>query len=276
MVSIFGNRKLISKIIGNAPLYPKGKFDEYIIGAAVKQPNSNDIYIGDSHYDAFKEAGVTSVSDWDNWEEGFVTNKGKFVSREQAFSLAKKNKQIDKDTISHINKMRDKDQDPYLNSEWIGYYPGAKINPDEIGKFDENVPRTVASRFLTAQRKKIASSYIQDICFKDLPEEIKKDVFRFCNCKPITKFIQYGMVVSELLGMVDPHNFKLAEDHINSEEMSEDEVDETYARIPTKYILIVNGKICDGHHFLAAASRIGITNSLNVLDLSPARFQTQS
>lgn len=132
----------------------------------------------------------------------------------------------------------------------------------------------VVARFLTAQRKKIASSYIQDISFKDLPEEIKKDVIRFCSCTPDTKFIQYGMVVSELLGMVDTHNYELAKEHIDSEEMSEDEVDETHAKIPIKYILIVNGRIVDGHHFLCKASKIGVTNSLNILDLSPARFQS--
>ena len=49
--------------------------------------------------------------------------------------------------------------------------------------------------------------------------------------------------------------------------------DAFFKKAKEKYILLVNDQIVDGHHFLAKAKYFNVTNSLNVLDLTPARFQ---
>jgi hypothetical protein len=124
-----------------------------------------------------------------------------------------------------------------------------------------------------APAEKVASAYIKDVAFKDLPKTVQKEVERFAKCRADTKFIHYGMVVSELLSRVDPHNFAIAKDHLKKEKVDKSAL---YDKAKTKYILIVNESVVDGHHFIAACDKAGLTSSLNVLDLSPARFQKVS
>jgi len=124
-----------------------------------------------------------------------------------------------------------------------------------------------------APAHKVASAYIRDIEFKDLPKDIQKDVERFAKCNPTTRLIHYGMVVSELLNCVDPHNYDLAKKHLGDVKGDKGELKK---RAETKYILMMNGRIVDGHHFLCRCELGGLTSSLNVLDLSPVRFQKTS
>ncbi|NBQ69477.1 MAG: hypothetical protein EBU46_11895 [Nitrosomonadaceae bacterium] len=84
------------------------------------------------------------------------------------------------------------------------------------------------------------------------------------------------MVVKELLPKVDRHNFDLAMAHIKKDWDGRDAdklKDEVYEQAKKKYILILNDSIIDGHHFLAKAKYAGLTSSLNVVDLTPVRFQ---
>lgn len=119
--------------------------------------------------------------------------------------------------------------------------------------------------------QKQASAYIKDICHKDLPKDTQKDIERFVhNSKPNTEYIHYGLVVKELLPKVDDANFAAAEKHVKGADIDKDEL---YKKVASKYVLILNDKIIDGHHHLAKCKAAGITNSLNVLDLTPARFQ---
>ena len=119
-----------------------------------------------------------------------------------------------------------------------------------------------------------ASSYVGDISFNKLPDDVAKDVERFVpEVKASTKLARYGMTVNELRLKVDPHNFSTAMGHCEGQEQDRDEFE---SRRDGKYILIVNDRIVDGHHFLAKAECLGITSSLNVLDLTPARFQVKT
>ena len=40
-----------------------------------------------------------------------------------------------------------------------------------------------------------------------------------------------------------------------------------------KYVMLLNDRIVDGHHFLALAKALNISSSLRALDLTPLRFQ---
>lgn len=123
---------------------------------------------------------------------------------------------------------------------------------------------------------KQASAYVKDLPLSDVPGLNKADIARFASGAKQVMVVQYGMVVKELLPKVDPHNFELAVAHIKkdwADRKIEALKDEVYEQAKKKYILILNDSIIDGHHFLAKAKLAGLTSSLNVIDLTPVRFQ---
>lgn len=124
------------------------------------------------------------------------------------------------------------------------------------------------------------SAYIKDIRVSDLPERVREDVKRFVPKEaknPVV--VHYGMMVRELLDRVDPQNFDAATKAVKKEldtqspEDREKARDALFKKTKDKYIILVNDQIVDGHHFLAKAKYFNVTNSLNVIDLTPARFQ---
>ncbi len=124
-------------------------------------------------------------------------------------------------------------------------------------------------------QSKEASAYVRDVPVSELPADIRADIAKFVSTKD-AKVIQYGMVVKELLSKVDHHNYDQAEAHIRKDFRGQDRDklrDEFFQKAKKKFILILNDSIVDGHHFLAKADALGVTNSLNVLDLTPTRFQ---
>lgn len=127
---------------------------------------------------------------------------------------------------------------------------------------------------------KIASAFTSDILLKDIPKATLADIKRLIPVATNSgaKVVQYGMVVEELLPKVDDINFTTAEDHIKQDLKSEGKRtlgDRFQDKLKTKYILLLNDRIIDGHHFLALAKVLDITCSLRVLDLTPIRFQLQ-
>ena len=117
-----------------------------------------------------------------------------------------------------------------------------------------------------------ASAFISDIRFGDLPKDTQKDILQFHKCTADTLLPQYGMVVSELLPKADPHNLESAREHVKDTAKKTLEK-EVYGKAETKYLLLTNGRLIDGHHYLAKAERAGVTRTLRVLDLTPLRFQ---
>lgn len=125
---------------------------------------------------------------------------------------------------------------------------------------------------------KEASAYVKDVLVSELPPDTQKDIEKFITNKN-AKVIQYGMVVKELLTKTDNHNYEQAQEHIKKDirGLDRDKLkSEFLQKAKKKFILILNDSIIDGHHFLARAEELGITNSLNVLDLTPTRFQKQA
>lgn len=124
------------------------------------------------------------------------------------------------------------------------------------------------------------SAYIKDIRVSDLPEKVHEEVKRFLP-KEVKNpaVVHYGMMVRELLDRVDPQNFDAATKAVKKEldvltaGDREKARDTFFKKTKDKYIILVNDQIVDGHHFLAKAKYFDVTNSLNVIDLTPARFQ---
>lgn len=124
---------------------------------------------------------------------------------------------------------------------------------------------------------KAASAYMSDVAIKDLPKATQTDIARLIPVSnPKARIVQYGMVVDELLPKVDSHNFEVAEEHVKSDITTKGKRamgDQFQDKVKAKYILMLNDRIIDGHHYLALAKVLGITCSLRVLDLTPIRFQ---
>lgn len=120
------------------------------------------------------------------------------------------------------------------------------------------------------------SAYIEDMTFSGLPKDVQKDVLRFVDAQKGTPVVHYGMTVKELIAKADPENLKAARKALGTLRASRAAA-EVLGRVKdgSKYILLMNDRIVDGHHFLAKAERGQVTSSLNVLDLTPARLETR-
>jgi phage gp29-like protein len=151
---------------------------------------------------------------------------------------------------------------------------------EAAGAFEE--PQPVAARTPRIR----ASAYIGDITVGNLPEDVEGEVMRFLpSAKSTTRIARYGMVAEELANKVDPQNWRNALEHCSSDKCVQEATGANWmddarskfeARRDGKYILLMNDRIVDGHHFLALANMLGVTSSLNVLDLTPARLQLKA
>lgn len=184
---------------------------------------------------------------------------------------------IDSDIQEH-NQNNSQDQDE-LDSLLQEAMPELQL-PDENDKTTFGKPGKPTNNSWTALKQsvqqKTGSAYIKDTVVKDLPDSTDKDIARFIGDNKSLKVILYGMVVSELLPKVDVHNFAQATKHV-SEELDKKTIkqakEDFFKKAKDKYILMMNDRVIDGNHFIATAKELGITNSLNVIDLTPVRFQ---
>jgi len=121
--------EVIEAIIGGfSDLYNDDKGHNVAIrAAAILDPKTGDIYTGDFHAHAQQRAVEAGLrSDPTTWQMGFVTNKGEFVTRQQALEIALRNKQVEKKTHHARMGLDSYDMpkvaatvktDPYLNPE---------------------------------------------------------------------------------------------------------------------------------------------------------------
>jgi hypothetical protein len=152
---------------------------------------------------------------------------------------------------------------------------------DEIDvKIDQWMPDVTEPEPNKSEFGKAAAAYCADIAIGALPKKTQEDIFRFTPFATKTdKVVQYSMVVEELLPKADKHNLESATLRIKKNEKEKGrkaQADKFQSKILDKYILILNDKIVDGHHFLSLAKLLGISCSLNVLDLTPLRFQQKT
>lgn len=121
------------------------------------------------------------------------------------------------------------------------------------------------------------SAFVGDVSIGELTQQLgnsdlEDDIRQFVpSLNERTRVIRYQMTVPELLHKADAHNLATAQTHLvdMSPESAAQEVHEKEG----KFILIINDRIVDGHHFLAKADKGSVTKSLPVIDLTPTRFQ---
>jgi len=152
---------------------------------------------------------------------------------------------------------------------------------DEVDlKIDKWMPDVAQPEPSVSEFGKAAASYSSDISIDSLPKDTQQDIFKFVpSTDKSNKVVQYGMVVDELLPKADHHNLELADKTIKAEQSKIGKkaiADKFQSKIDNKYILLLNDKIVDGHHFLSLAKLLNISCSLKVLDLTPLRFQKKA
>jgi len=155
-------------------------------------------------------------------------------------------------------------------------YADQTVSPDEIYANSDNPAVTAGGNekaMEPAAGQTQLSAYAGDVAVGSLPAGIQAEIRRFTSSASTSlRVIRYGMVVAELLPKADPANLRVAREKAAA--MDEAEAAEfVMSRMANKAVLLMNDRIIDGHHFLAAAERGGVSASLTVIDLSPVRFQ---
>jgi hypothetical protein len=156
-----------------------------------------------------------------------------------------------------------------------GYDP--TVTPMSIAQDSDNPVQqpSPAEEKPTPQKKASMSAYIADMNISDLPQSAQDAIASVLGTNGSTgafRVIKYGMVASELEKMADAHNLESAGRNLRYCTNTSC-ADEVHAN-QEKHVLINNGRVVDGHHFLAKALKGKVTKSLPVIDLTPTRFQT--
>lgn len=144
-------------------------------------------------------------------------------------------------------------------------------NPQTETPAGEPEPKTETQ----PKQKALMAAYLGDVSVSTLPEGTRQEVMRILGLQSNPQFlrvVKYGMVADELERMADPMNLESAQRHLKYC-TNGNCADEVYAN-EEKHILVNNGRIVDGHHYLAKALKGRVTKSLHVIDITPARFQT--
>jgi len=167
-------------------------------------------------------------------------------------------------------------QDANRELEAAGYK--GEVTAMDIAQVTDNPPQQPAASGETpanpppSEKKEESakfSAYVGDFKASDFPASTQEEIAKYFSGNPIV--IRYGMTVPELVNRADQHNLASAREHIRK--CSGRACGEEIYASEDKFILIMNDRIIDGHHFLAKAEKGGVSKSLPVLDLSPARFQ---
>lgn len=117
------------------------------------------------------------------------------------------------------------------------------------------------------------AAYMGDVTIGDLPNDTQQEISRILGGRTDNlRAVKYGMVATELEHMADSHNLEAAQHHIRN--CTNGSCSEEVHNSKEKHILVNNGGIVDGHHFLAKALKGKVTKSLHVIDLTPTRFQS--
>lgn len=152
-------------------------------------------------------------------------------------------------TVNDLMQLTDNPQPPQIEAK-----PGAPA---------DNKPATAT-----------LSAFMGDVTIGDLHPDTRKEIARILGTNGHTdelRAIKYGMAASELERMADPANLESARNHIRYCTNGSC-ADEVHAN-EEKLILVNNGRVIDGHHYLAKALKGKVTKSLHVIDLTPVRFQ---
>lgn len=225
------------------------------------------------------DAGYSAKENIDNLRAGLETPQDLCAETNRDWETVRMLKkqaaiQIAKDT-----------QDANRELETLGY--DGTIAKEDLAQLSDNPQQTAIGNEIETGKVSVSSTgktqdkqtaklsaYIGDVNIGDLPASVQLDISKILGVTTRTdnlKAIKYGMVASELESMADSHNLESAQNHIRYSTNGSC-ADEVHAN-DSKHILTMNGRIVDGHHHLAKALKGKVTKSLQVIDLTPTRFQ---
>lgn len=118
------------------------------------------------------------------------------------------------------------------------------------------------------------AAFMGDVTVGELPDDVQSEIHGILGQGEHTQktVSKYGMTVPELLAKADAHNIQTARHNVRNKTNTDCATD-VHSNL-TKHILVMNDKIVDGHHHLAKAEKGKVSKSLQVIDLTPIRFQT--
>lgn len=197
----------------------------------------------------------------ENFDDILEDNKEEAMSIAMAVQDA--NKELEKrgykPTVTAINIAQDVDN------------PQGEQSPDDQEK--ERLKAKTESESDNPSPARL-SAFIGDFPVHSLPDDVQAAIQQTLGqgdhaSKLVSKL---GMTVPELVNMADQHNLETARNHVKRGTVK-GYAQEVHSNA-TKHILVMNGRVVDGHHFLAKAEMGRVSKSLAVIDLSPVRFQT--
>lgn len=159
----------------------------------------------------------------------------------------------------------------------LGYQPTVTIA--DVAQNTDNPQQAAAAENLIEGKSATGvpatarlSAFIGDVRVNSLPQSLQDEIGKHVEGNPLV--MKYGMTVPELLSKADQHNLSLAQNHIRycTNGSCSDEVHAN----DEKAIILMNDRIIDGHHFLAKAEKGKVSKSLQVVDLTPSRFQSKA
>jgi hypothetical protein len=170
-------------------------------------------------------------------------------------------------------------QDANRELKTAGYDPTVTIN--EIAQAFDNPQQAAVGNDLeqkssapTKTDKAALAAFMGDVNVGDLPEATRSEIKRILGTNghtDVLRVVKYGMVAPELERMADPENLETAQRNLRYC-TNGNCADEVHAN-SEKHVIVNNGRVVDGHHFLAKALKGKVTKSLHVIDLTPTRFQ---
>ena len=222
-----------------------------------------------------------------------------FYDAKENISMARSGFEAPQDIIAETN--RDADEVLEKKTQWavkvaLAVAKGNKmladagadpsLTTDDIAQISDNPQQQANAQAISDGQKQpqkpmnataALATYMGDISVGQLPTSTRDDIKRIMGTNGHTdtfRVVKYGMVAPELERMADSHNLESAQKNLRYCTNGSC-ADEVYAN-EEKHILVNNGRVVDGHHFLAKALRGKVTKSLPVIDLTPIRFQIES
>jgi len=128
---------------------PIGAGDEKITHAALQYP-SGKRYLGINHAEAYWRADQAGEPGGDVAEQGFHTNHGRFISRVEAWKVAKKAGQVSKPTIKTVESVPI--GSPWLDAEHFDPERFTKPSEGEVGSYETAEQPTAAAKPIYAFR----------------------------------------------------------------------------------------------------------------------------
>jgi len=190
--------------------------------------------------------------------------------KQEAIDIAKAVQDANRQLAAEVSPIDGKPYDPTIDEADIA---ANSDNPQQSAQAEEIASGGAADKSQSSNPAPARmAAFMGDIEISSLPEDCQKFIKSIhVDADASAKVSKFGMVASELEKMSDPHNLESAKKNLKycSGESCAEEVHAN----SEKHVLVNNGRVIDGHHFIAKALKGKVSKSLPVIDLSPIRFQ---